>query len=84
MPTLPTSHRLFPHERWLAAWTVSRQAVSPTPALVRQQEKYGPEGIVLLTAGRANLAFGLQLTLLGIVLWSVSGNTGPWAPPELG
>jgi hypothetical protein len=69
-------HRLFPHERWFAAFILERQQSHRTPAILRMEQNYGPEGIGLMAAGLVTALPGQLIGCLGILLLLVSGGHG--------
>lgn len=55
-------YRLLPPERWFASFILERQRTHRTPAILRTEQNYGPEGIALLAAA---ILFGLCGAITG-------------------
>jgi len=68
--------RLLPPERWFAAFILERQRTHRTPAILRIEQNYGPEGIALMAAGLFTALPGQLIGCIGIVLLLVSGDHG--------
>jgi hypothetical protein len=69
-------HRLLPPERWFATLTLERQRSRRTPAVVRLEQNYGPEGIALAAAAILWGLIGALFGCIGIVFLFVSGGRG--------
>ena len=67
---------LSPIERWSAALILERQRTHRTPAILRIEQNYGPEGITLIAAGLSSVLPGQLIGCIGIVLLLVSGDRG--------
>jgi hypothetical protein len=67
-------HRLFRYERWLAALVERRQVEHHTASVVRIEEKFGPDGVVLMAAGMCTMVPGEILALIGFVLLITAGS----------
>ncbi len=61
-------HHLMPHERCRAEKLAERQQSNRTPAIIRGEQNYGPEGMVLYSAVLANIVSAGVIAVLGIVL----------------
>jgi UPF0716 family protein affecting phage T7 exclusion len=64
----PTSHYLLPHERWFVRSTLERQRTHRTPAVVRMENRLGPEGVTLYLAALATILPGYVTALAGFAL----------------
>lgn len=72
---LQFGHHLLPHERWFAAVILRRQQTHRTPAILRMEENYGPEGITLWAAAWITIFPAQLLNLFGIAC--LLGGGGP-------
>ena len=70
-------HRLLPPERWFASFILDRQRTNRTPAIMRLEENYGPEGIALGAAAICSGLVGAVVSCVGLVLLIASGGHGP-------
>jgi hypothetical protein len=73
---LASGHHLLPHERWFASLILKRQRTHRTPAILRMEQNYGPEGIALMSAGMMTAFPGQIIGCVGIVLLLTSGDHG--------
>ena len=71
------SHRLLPYERWFASFILERQRTHRTPAILRNEQNYGPEGMALIAAGLITLLSAVLLVFLGFACLVASGGH-PW------
>jgi hypothetical protein len=76
MPLAPR-HHLLPNERWSASFILERQRTHRTPAILRMEQNYGPEGIALWAAGMITVLPGMLLDVLGFACLVASGGH-PW------
>lgn len=74
-------HRLLPPERWFASLILERQRTNRTPAIIRLEDNYGPEGIALGAAAIFSGLVGAVVGLVGLVLLFASGGHGPTLHP---
>ena len=75
MSVAPGLH-LLPHERWFASYILERQGTHRTPAILRIERNYGPEGIALWAAAYITVFPGQLIAVGGIVLMLASGGSG--------
>jgi hypothetical protein len=68
--------KLLPHERWFASFILGRQRTRRTPAILRMEQNYGPQGIALMSAGMVTAFPGQLIGCIGIVLLLTSGGHG--------
>jgi len=74
---LPTTHYLLPHERYAAPSMLRQHRAHPDGTVVRQlQEKWGPQGIVLLAASQSGGILGAMVVLIGAAVLVASGGRG--------
>lgn len=71
-----SGHHLLPHERWFASFILERQRTHRTPAILRMEQNYGTEGIVLLSAGILAGLVGAIVVLTGFVALFLSDGHG--------
>jgi hypothetical protein len=69
--------RLLPPERWFALFILERQRTHRTPAILRLEQNYGPEGIALLATTILWGLTGSVIGCIGIVFLFVSWGPGP-------
>jgi hypothetical protein len=78
VPPLAASHALTPPERRFAAFILKRQQTHRTPAILRLEGNYGPEGMVLFST---TLLWGLCEAFCGVLalvlLFATGGLTTP-------
>jgi len=72
--TIVKSHRLLPHERWLADWVVRRQERAGSSSEEAWHWSFGPEGARLLHAAVADMIVGYLLALSTGMVWSTVGD----------
>lgn len=71
-----TRHRLLPHEQWYAGWLLERQRTHRGPFILRMEQNYGREGIILYAAAWINVFPCQVLMMAGLVLLVISGGQG--------
>lgn len=71
-----SDHHLLPPERWFAEFILKRQRTHRTPAILRLEENYGPDGIALMAAALTSGLSGALIGCTGIVLLFLSGGRG--------
>jgi len=76
MNTTAVRRRLLPPERWFAAFILERQRNHRTTSVLRIEQNYGPEGIVLWAAGMVTVFPGQLIAVAGILLLLVAGGSG--------
>ena len=65
-------HRLLVNERWLADWIRKQQDSGPgTPASLRMQAQYGPEGIRLIGAVIADSFTGAAIMAVAAIIETI-------------
>jgi hypothetical protein len=73
----PTSHHLLPYERRAASAMLATQQAHPTaPGVIRSQQNYGPEGVILLAASFAGARYSFPIGLVGFIVALASGFNG--------
>lgn len=75
-PVTP-GHKLLPPERWFATYMLMRQRTHRTPAILRLEQNYGPEGVALYAAAVLLGVVAGAVVCSGIVLLLLSGGDGP-------
>lgn len=78
---LAPEHHLLPHERWFASLILERQRTHRTPAILRMEQNYGPEGITLMSAAIISGLIGVIVGFIGLALLFSSGDRGPLLHP---
>lgn len=68
---------LFPPERQFARFILERQRTHRTPAILRLEKNYGPEGIATMAATILFALSGAIVGLTGIVVLFLSSGHGP-------
>ena len=66
---------LLPHERLLVGWILGNQQKRPNATIVAAEKRYGPDGMIWLDAGYANLPFGLICAVAVFVIIFTEGTT---------
>lgn len=61
-------HRLLPHESRFAGMAQRRQGREPNAAIVRGQQNYGPDGMLLMSATIIDSLIGSLLFFAGLVI----------------
>lgn len=81
IPKLPTTYHLLPHEKYAAARMLRKQAAHPDSKVVKRlQERWGPEGIVLLAAANSDGILAVVFFFIGVLLVVARGGHGAWLP----
>jgi hypothetical protein len=73
----PAGLPLLPYERWYATSMLARQQGHQTRFVLRMQQNYGPEGLVLRAAATINQGLSSMFCLVAIGLMIASGGRGP-------
>lgn len=74
---LVSGHHLLPHERRFASFILGRQRNHRTPAIIRMEQNYGPEGIILMSAAIVSGLIGAVVGFIGLGLLFLSDDSGP-------
>jgi Flp pilus assembly protein TadB len=77
LSTLPTTHHLLPYEKHAAARLLRRQAARADNKVVKGfQERWGPEGTVLLAAANSGVIWGVVCFFIGVPFVAAWGGRG--------
>jgi hypothetical protein len=79
-----TSHRLLPHERWVAQLLLDRQRTREFTYVKSMEDSYGAAGSTLYAAALATQIPGGVLALAGLVLQIASQDRAPLVQIALG